>query len=258
MLHSFAFALSFIDLFPIRATSLCAMEMPDLLPPQSISEFVLKMNPARKSEFCGNIVTKNATHYLFALTHNALTGFILVRSQPGLPPAIESADTAFPRFFDESFTDKKLQAAVSILVRPREMAKRVSAIGARIDEVVGPLANFWLRTNSSLEILRLLKRGAAYSVDPGSAPPGAIIVSPTTVLPTGRVAFGHAGILGFNGAIYSADTRFGGAWTQNYTLKRWENEFSPVNGTYTFVLRATCKVPAPAQRSATALPNHAG
>jgi hypothetical protein len=225
-----------------------ALEKAGPVSPPTISAFIQRVDPEAKAEFCGEISTGNTTLYLFALTRDALTGFVLIRAKPGGLLTIEMADTAFSLFSGESMINKNIQTAISILVRPRETGLRVSAIGTRIDEIVGPLANFRLRSNSSREILKQLRSSAAYSLDLDNAPPGAIIVSPTTVLSSGRVALGHAGILGLHGVIFSADARFDGAWTQNYTLKRWKDEFAATNGTFAFVLRAPPK-PTPSAES---------
>jgi hypothetical protein len=76
------------------------------------------------------------------------------------------------------------------------------------------------------------------SVDPKTAPPGSIIVSPTQFSSDGPIFLGHAGILGRDNAIYSADAGYEGGWIKNFTLTSWLKRFSGTNGTYAFVIRA--------------------
>jgi hypothetical protein len=213
----------------------------ELRPLPAIVDFVRHADPAAKFEFCGDIATKDTTFYLFALERDAVAGFALISSKSNSPPVIVDADTSLVPFSTD--LDAKVQQSVSILLRRREKERpaKLSAIGERIDEVIAPIAGIRFGTNSTRVLLHLLKRGRAYSVAPASAPPGSIIVSPTCFT-SGKVAIGHAGILGFQGEIYSADARLNGSWARNYTMDRWRAEFSGTNGVYAFALRTNKNV----------------
>src|SRR5207249_9942112 len=100
------------------------------------------------------------------------------------------------------------------------------------------ISGFRFGSNSTREILRLLRTGPTRAVAPGDAPPGSIIVSPTAFSSCGPIYLGHAGIVGWNGSIYSADARYAGALTKIFSLATWLSRFSATNGSYAFVLHA--------------------
>ena len=165
---------------------------------------------------------------------------------------IVDADTSLFPLRDDSnrIWEKRLSEGIELLLRRRNRSRKtreessppgldseVSAIGREIDRVVYPIGGFRLSSNSTREILRLLRTGPALAVDPKTAPPGSIIVSPTQFSPYGPIYLGHAGIVGTDGAIYSADARYGGARTRNFSLAGWLRQFSGTNGSYAFVLR---------------------
>ena len=168
-------------------------------------------------------------------------------------PVIFDADTSLFPFskVSERTVDKPVQDAVELLLERRNRAKKsltpphtfkpnpeISAIGGEIDRVIYPISGFRLGSNSTHEILRLLRAGPTVAVDPVTAPPGSIIVSPTRSSSYGPTYLGHAGILGTDGSIYSADARYGGARTKNFTLTGWLRKFSSTNGSYAFVIHA--------------------
>jgi hypothetical protein len=187
------------------------------------------------------------------LTRKELTGVVLVQHPFGKAPEIADADTSlFPlRDFPQPSAAQPMREAIEELLSRRNLKKNgpagprtfderaeISAVGRRIDQVMYPISGFRFGTDSTREILRLLRTGSTFSVDPQNAPPGSIIVSPTQFSRDGPIFLGHAGILGSDGSIYSADARSGGAWTKNFTLSDWLGRFSGTNGTYAFVIRA--------------------
>jgi hypothetical protein len=178
---------------------------------------------------------------------------VLVRNKPGEDPIIVDADTSF--FSGNNSADQQIQKlildGIDLLLRKCNPAKllsgphgscaqtrEISTIGDQIDRVIFPLCGYRLGSNSTRQILQRLRSGPAIELDPKTAPPGSIIVSPTRSSPSGPVYLGHAGIIGRNGSVYSADARNGGAWSNNFTLAGWLQKFSGANGTYAFVLRA--------------------
>jgi hypothetical protein len=219
-------------------------------PPLPVRELVQQADLHAKIEYCGSLSTAHLDYYLFLLQRKELTGLVLIQQRAGSSPVIVDADSSLFSLRDDSdrTLEKPLREGIEVLLRRRNRKAReassspgldseVSTIGREIDRVVYPIAGFRLRSNSTHEILRLLRTGPTVAVDPKAAPPGSIIVSPTQFFPYGPVYLGHAGIVGADGAIYSADARYGGARTRNYSLASWLRQFSGTNGSYAFVLR---------------------
>jgi hypothetical protein len=221
--------------------------------PSAVTALVQLADPQASFEYCGSVSTNHVAYYLFVFTQKELTGVVLVQHLAGQAPDIADVDTSLFPFRDapQHSDVQPLREAIKELLGRRNLKKNrqgyqgtsnqmaeISAVGSDIDHVVYPISGFRLGTNSSREILRLLRTGPTFSVDPKNAPPGSIIVSPTQFSHNGPIFLGHAGILGSDGSIYSADGRYGGAWTKNFTLSNWLRRFSGTNGTYAFVLRA--------------------
>jgi hypothetical protein len=222
--------------------------------PAAVRGLIARADTRANFEYCGSISTVRIDYFLFLLEREELAGIVLVEQRAGTSPAIVDADTSlFPLSEQlEASVDKSVQVAIKLLLRRRKLAKErldskggpsrldpeVSAIGREIDRVIYPISGFRLGSNSTHEILRLLRTGPTIAVNPGSAPPGSIIVSPTQFSPSGPIYLGHAGIVGSQGAIYSADARYGGKRTKNFSLIGWLRRFSGENGCYAFVLHA--------------------
>jgi hypothetical protein len=216
-------------------------------------ELIQRADPLAKIEYCGAVSTGGLDYFLFILEQKELAGMALVREQNGTAPVIVDADTSlFPFQNDIGHSVRKpVQDAIELLLRKRNRAKQrsgqksagssdpeISAVGRQIDRVIYPISGFRLDSNSTREILRLLRIGPAMAVDPGKAPPGSIIVSPSQSSPYGPIYLGNAGIVGLGGSIYSADARYGGARSRNFSLTSWRQQFSGKNGWYAFVLRS--------------------
>jgi len=245
---------SFFVLYPLLWAFICsdAVGRPITIPP-AVSALVQRADPQANVEYCGSISTNRLDYYLFVLTRKELTGVVLVQHPTGKAPSIADADTSLFPFddFPQHSVAQPLQEAIEELLTRRNLEKNrparqgtshqvpeISAVGRDIDHVVYPISGFRLGADSTREILRLLRTGPTLSVDPKNAPPGSIIVSPTQFYHDGPIFLGHAGILGSDGSIYSADARYGGARTKNFTLSNWLRRFSGTNGTYAFVIRA--------------------
>ena len=220
--------------------------------PQTVLRLMELANPKARVEYCGAISTKNLCYYLFVVTCEELAGVVLVRKSPGDLPIIVDADTSlfFSRTEISPSLGKAAEAAIADLLERRNLkrqaqvplrqtrpSREVSSIGRGIDRVIFPITGFKLGSESTHEIMNILRTSHTISVEPASAPPGSIIVSPTRFSPHGPFSIGHAGILGSGGSIYSADARYGGACVRNFTLASWLNRFSTSNGTYAFLLR---------------------
>jgi hypothetical protein len=221
--------------------------------PIEVRDLVQRADPRANVEYLGAVETGTIDYYLFLLERQELAGLVLVKQRAGLVPVIIDVDTSLFPFRDdaEHSVEKPVQDAIELLLRRRSLGKKsralrrtssqdpeVSAVGREIDRVIYPITGFRLGSNSTREILRLLRTGPTVEVDPGTAPPGSIIVSPTQASPNGPVYLGHAGIVGTNGSIYSADARYGGERTKNFSLTSWRKQFSGTNGSYAFILHA--------------------
>jgi hypothetical protein len=211
--------------------------------PLAVRALIQRADPQANVVYCGAVSTGKVDYYLFYLERKELAGVVLVQQRTGAAPVIADADTSLFPFQDDS-VQKPLQDAIERLLRRWNRAPQgtsgsrpeISAVGREIDRVIYPIAGFRLGSNSTREILRLLRTGPTRAVAPGTAPPGSIIVSPTKFSSSGPIYLGHAGIVGWNGSIYSADARYAGARTKNFSLTTWLRRFSGTNGSYAFVL----------------------
>src|SRR5271166_6964909 len=225
----------------------------------AVGDLVRQAAPKATAEYCGALAYRSIDYYLFVLEQNELSGVVLIRQQAGSEPIIIDADTSFFPFKNgqEPVLDKVVLDGVEVLLQKRAVSKKsgepianstryteVSFIGDAIDRVVYPITGFRLESDATRQILQRLRTGSAVEVAPKTAPPGSIIVSPTTFSRSGPVYLGHAGIVGPDGSIYSADARFGGAWTKNVSVAEWLKRFAGKNGCYAFVLRAPLKADA--------------
>ena len=222
--------------------------------PAAVRELIARADTHANFEYCGSISTARIDYFLFLLQREELAGIVLVEQRAGTSPTIVVADTSLFPLSErlKGAVDKSVPGAIELLLRQRNLAREhldlkerpsrlnpeVSAIGREIDGVIYPISGFRLGSNSTHEILRLLRTGPASAVNPASAPPGSIIVSPTQFSPSGPIYLGHAGIVGSQGAIYSADARYGGQRTKNFSLVGWLRRVSGENGCYAFVLHA--------------------
>ena len=207
--------------------------------PFAVRALIQHADPRASVEYCGAVSSNKFDYYLFLLRRKELAGIVLVRQRPGTAPVVADADTSLFPFRDDAARSVEIpvQDGIEVLLRKRPDSD-ISAVGREIDRVIYPISGFRLGSNSTHEILRLLRTGPTVAVEPRTAPPGSIIVSPTQSAPYGPIYLGHAGIVGSDGFIYSADARYGGARTKNFSLTSWSRQFSGTNGSYAFVLHA--------------------
>ncbi|MBV8142422.1 MAG: hypothetical protein JOZ60_10285 [Verrucomicrobia bacterium] len=247
----FAWSIPCLLFWPFVACSSVSAQFAEV--PLAVQTLIQQADPRASAEYCGAVSTSKFDYYLFLLQRKELAGIVLVRQPPGTAPFIADADTSLLPFRNDSegSVEPAVQCALQVLLRKRNLARTsrpsqpasslepdTSAIGREIDRVIYPISGFRLRSNSTREILRLLRTGPTVAVNPGTAPPGSIIVSPTQFSPYGPIYLGHAGIVGSDGSIYSADARYGGARTRSFSLTGWRRQFSGDNGSYAFVLHA--------------------
>ncbi len=217
--------------------------------PPAVRELIQHADTRANIEFCGAVSTSNVDYYLFLLKRKELAGIVLVQQRAGATPVIVDADTSLLPFRDDSAgsVQKPVQNAIEVLLRKRSIMKNgrvpqlvsgldpeISAIGREIDQVIYPISGFRLGSNSTHEILRLLRTGPTVAVEPENRPAWVDHSQSNAVLSIGPIYLGHAGIVGSDGSIYSADARYGGARTKNFSLASWLRQFSGANGTYAF------------------------
>jgi hypothetical protein len=222
-------------------------------PPVAVRALIQSADPGATAEYCGAVSTRRVDYHLFLLQQSALAGIVLVAQRMGEAPAIVAADTSLFPFSDDAgrAVEMPVQEAIELLLSRRNRARKrpapertsnpereISAVGSEIDRVIYPICDFRLGSNSTHEILRILRTGPTMAVDPKAAPPGSIIVSPTRFSSSGPIYLGHAGIVGSDRSIYSADARYGGARTRNFSVTSWARQFSATNGSYAFVMHA--------------------
>jgi len=196
-------------------------------PPQPVRRLIEQANPNARIEYCGAISMKALEYYLFAVTHEQVAGVVLVRNGHENLPIIVDADTSLFLHRDPNVSSlpEPVTAAIGKLLARRNAksqvqspsgpvchSQEVSSIGDGIDRIISPISGCKLDSESTREIMRILRTTNTLSVEPASAPPGSIIISPTRFSPSGPVFIGHAGIVGLQGSIYRADARCGGAW----------------------------------------------
>jgi hypothetical protein len=213
--------------------------------PVAVRALIQRADPHSKIEYCGAVSAGKIDYHLFYLEQQELAGVALLQQRDGEAPIIAHADTSLFPLLDDSL-QRPVQEAIEKLPqrwnrtphRTSGSRTEVSCVGRQIDRLIYPISGFRLGSNSTHEILRFLRTGPTQAVAPGDAPPGSIIVSPTAFSPFGPIYLGHAGIIGWNGSIYSADARYRGARTKNFSLTTWLRRFSATNGSYAFVLHA--------------------
>ncbi|MBV8533669.1 MAG: hypothetical protein JO207_07695 [Verrucomicrobia bacterium] len=247
--------------FSLLCSCICLNAIAEPANPSAVTDLVHRADPQANVEYCGSVSTNHVDYYAFVMTHRELSGIVLAQHPAGKAPTIADADTSiFPVGDDpQRFVARPVLETIKELLRRRNLKSNrrvrqatpaqlleISAVGRDIDQVVYPVSGFRLQSDSTREILRVLRTGSAVSVDPKTAPPGSIIVSPTQFSGSGPIFLGHAGILGWDRSIYSADARYEGRFTKNFTLTGWLTRFSGTNGTYAFVIRARLGGQAPA------------
>jgi hypothetical protein len=102
-----------------------------------------------------------------------------------------------------------------------------------VDQIVKAQTGVELDTLSTAEMYNELRNGMGIAVDANNPPPGAIIISPTTE----GGSIGHAGIVGYDGLVYSNSSR-DAVWEQNYSVASWHRYFDAKGiGTFAFVVK---------------------
>jgi hypothetical protein len=219
---------------------------------QNLLTFVQNAVPEGRIVFSGEVQTNGTTYELFVLQQEARRGVLVITGSfadpSAKPPQVLFADTSFDFALPQSVIPPEVLSQLLALLgttrspsnQPMTIAPSddVYPIGAALNPVLGPIAGFTFRSNSTLGILQELEQSDAIPVSPAAAPAGSILVCPTTYSPTGPVSLGSAVIVGSDHKVYGPDIRKSAAWTCFGVLEAWIEKYSAKNQLFGFLLRA--------------------
>jgi hypothetical protein len=233
-----------IALFGLYATCASAQIANNLV------NFAQHAVPAGEIRYRNSFTAADSIYHLFTLQQAERRGVLLVRQISQTRFEIVDADTSFDFLVKErnpSESATAIETAARLLEgehkeHPTECATAsphdTCPLGASLNELLIPIAGFALTSNSTLGILRDLRRAAAYIIDPERAPPGSILVSPSHFATQGPVVIGFAVIVGPDRCVYGPDYRQGGAWRRIATLGDWLRLNQSVATVCGFLLRS--------------------
>jgi hypothetical protein len=217
--------------------------------PSPLVSFVERAVQNGEIRYWGAFAVTQSIYHLFTLQQNERKGVLLVL-QNGTRFDIVGADTSLDSLAREpnrTELEPVVEAATRLLngegndpVIGREAASPndICPIGAFLNELLVPIAGVTLRSNGTLRILRDLQHGDAYAIDPERAPPGSILVCPTSFAPEGPVVLGFVVVVGPDRCVYGPDYRQRGAWHRLATLRVWLQANQSVTRVSGFLLRA--------------------
>ena len=159
--------------------------------PAAVRELIARADTHANFEYCGSISTARIDYFLFLLQREELTGIVLVEQRAGTSPTIVVADTSLFPLSErlKGAVDKSVPGAIELLLRQRNLAREHLDLKERPSRLnpecqrhwagdrrryLSQLSGFRLGSNSTHEILRLLRTGPASAVNPASAPPRSI------------------------------------------------------------------------------------
>ena len=219
---------------------------------QSLLTFVQNAIPEGQIVFCGEAVSNETTYELFVLGHEASRGLLVIASgsadPSGKSPQVLFADTSLdfalsqsvipPEVLSQFYALLGITRSPSTEAADTAPAEDIYPVGAALNIVLGPIAGFTFRSNSTFGILQELQQSDAIPVSPSAAPTGSVLVCPTSYSPPGPVSLGSVGILGSDHQVYSPDFRKGRGWTCFGTLESWIEKHGAQNQLFGFLLRA--------------------
>jgi hypothetical protein len=219
---------------------------------QNLLTFVQNAVPEGGIVFSGEVQTNDITYELFVLQEEARRGVLVITNSTGdpsaRPPQVLFADTSLDFALPHSLIPPEVLsqfcALLGITRSPSNQPERIAPpddiypIGAALNTVLGPIAAFTFRSNSTLGILQELEQSDAIPVSPNAAPAGSILVCPSTYSATGPVSLGSVVILGPNHQVYGPDFRKGGTWICFGSLETWIEKYGAKNQLFGFLLRA--------------------
>jgi hypothetical protein len=219
---------------------------------QQLLSFVQNAVPEGRIVFYGEVQTNETAYELFVLQQGTSRGALVVSSGCADPSAksyqVLFADTSLDFARDQSLIPSKVLSQFGVLLgitgspssQPRAIApaEDICPIGAALNTVLGPIAGFTFRFNSTLGILQELQQSDAIPVNPSTAPAGSILVCPSVYSGAGPLSLGAVGILGSDRQVYGLDIRKGCGWICFGKLKTWIEKYGATNQLFGFLLRA--------------------
>jgi len=219
---------------------------------QNLLTFVQNAVPEGRIVFCGEVASNETDYELFVLQQENRRGVLVITGDSADPSAkslqVLFADTSLdfalsqsliaPEVLSEFYALLGITRSPSIQAAATAPAEDIYPIGASLNTVLGPIAGFTFRSNSTSGILQELERSDAIPVSPGAAPTGSILVCPTTCCPAGPVSLGSVVILGPDHQVYGPDFRKGCAWACFGRLETWVEKYGAQNQLFGFLLRA--------------------
>ena len=219
---------------------------------QNLLTFVQNAVPEGRIVFCGEVESNETSYELFVLQQEARRGVLVITGGSVNPssngPQVLFADTSFdsalsqslipPEVLPEFYALVGITRSPSIQTATTAPTDDIFPLGAALNTVLGPIAGFTFKSNSTLGILQELEQSDAIPVSPAAAPAGSILVCPTTYSQTGPVSLGSVVILGSDHKVYGPDIRQGNAWTCFGLLEAWIEKYGANNQLFGFLLRA--------------------
>ena len=219
---------------------------------ENLLAFVQNAVPEGRIVFCGEVQSNETAYELFVLQQEARRGVLVIARGSNDPSAKSSrvlfADTSFDFALARSLIPPEVLSQFCALLgitgsqsnQPATIAppEDIYPLGAALNTLLGPIAGFTFKSNSTLGILQELEQSDAIPVNPSAAPVGSILVCPTTYSPTGPVSLGSVVILGSDHKVYGPDIRKGGIWIGFGMLETWIEKYGPKNQLFGFLPRA--------------------
>jgi hypothetical protein len=219
---------------------------------QNLLTFVQNAVPEGRIVFCGEVESNEAAYELFVLQQEARRGVVVITGGSADPsaesPQVLFADTSFDFALSQTLIPSEVisqfDALLGITRSPSTQATATASaediypVGAALNTVLGPIAGFTFKSNSTLGILQELEESDAIPVSPAAAPAGSILVCTTTCSQSGPVSLGSVVILGSDRKVYGPDVRQGSAWTCFGLLEAWIEKYGANNQLFGFLLRA--------------------
>jgi len=219
---------------------------------QNLLTFVQNAVPEGQIVFCGEVASNETAYELFVIEHEASCGVLVTAGgsadPSGKSPQVLFADTSFdfalsqnlmpPAVLSEFYALLGIARSPAMEAAATAPAEDIYPVGAALNTVLGPIAGFTFKSNSTLAILQELEQSDAIPVSPAAAPAGSILVCPTTCSQTGPVSLGSVVILGSDRKVYGPDIRQDSAWTCFGMLETWIEKYGAQNQLFGFLLRA--------------------
>jgi hypothetical protein len=236
---------SFLFLIAASTSTVSALD-------QHLLTFVQNAVPEGGIVFYGEVLSNETRYDLFVLQQERSRGALLITSGSADPSTksyqVFFADTSFDFARDQNLIPSEVLSQFGALLgitglpsnqsRTTASAEDICPIGAALNTVLGPIAGFTFRSNSTLGILRELQQSDAIPVNPSTAPAGSILVCPSVYSAIGPVSLGAVVVLGSDRQVYGLDIKRGTGLICFGKLETWIAKYGATNQLVGFLLRA--------------------